>query len=407
MMNHTQHPRGVRDRNRALILRAIHRRPGLSRTDIATKVGLTDAAVSRITREMIDARLIREGGEITAVGRPGRRHVGLEIDPGGAVVLAVCLTMFEKSLSVVNLAGEVMARRDLSDIVTMPPDAIPDALCDAVLREIPRQPPALGLGVVVAGALDHALGLTTSGSLPSLIGLSLRPVLERRLAMPVRFENLGNALNVAELEDVAVGTGRDTVFLVHVALGLGSSLVIDGQPHRHDGDERLIGHVEVPGAAGQCLCGATGCLNTLVSGLGILARIDAATGTAGTMQAATGDTARHLSEAVDRANRGCPASAAIFEDAGRTLGRTLFAVMLASSPGRIILAGPVPQAASYVRGVQAGLAGAYSRTGVTPPALSVSRFSYAAATAAFAHGEFTFNVPIEPRRLATIALGAA
>ncbi|MEL6210917.1 MAG: hypothetical protein AAFR44_12210 [Pseudomonadota bacterium] len=44
---------------------------------------------------------------------------------------------------------------------------------------------------------------------------------------------------------------------------------------------------------------------------------------------------------------------------------------------------------------------------ITPTALSVSRFSYAAATAAFAHGEFTFNVPIEPRRLATIALGAA
>lgn len=387
-----QNVRSVRDHNRALILRQLHRRPGLSRSDIAGLVGLTAAAVSRITREMIDGGLIREGGEIAGAGRPGRRHVGLSIEPDGAAVMAACLTLFEKSLSVVNLAGEVVARRDLSDVVAMPPDRIPDAFTDAVRDLVSGRARVLGLGIVVAGALDHELGLTHSGSIAPLIGLPLRPMLEERLDIPVRSENLGNALNLAEAAEATSAAQGGTAMLVHVALGLGASLVIDGRPHRHRGDERLVGHIPVPGATGVCVCGAKGCLNTLVSGRGILAL------RAGKVEAAD-DGSRLLSEVITAAEAGDRALAVLFREAGLVLGRNLFAVSVAAAPDRITLAGPVPQVAAYVAGVRDGLAEAFGRTGATAPPVRVSRIGYARATEVFALEEFLLNTPLEMKRI--------
>ena len=393
-----KHVRSVRDHNRALILREIHRRPGLSRTEITERVGLTDAAVSRITREIINLGLIREGGEIDAGRRRGRRHVGLWIETDGPVVLAACLTLFDKSLSLVNLAGEIVSKRDLSEIVALAPEAIPDALARAVMEVTAGPRPVLGLGVVVAGALDHARGFAREGSITSLVGLALRPALERRLEMPVRFENLGNALNLAELEDSAAMGQGNTVMLIHVALGLGTSVVVNGQSLRHDCDERLFGHMAVAGAAELCTCGATGCLNTLVSGLGILARLDGQS-PEGDVSTGSAAVALRLLDIVSRANDGDASLTALLADAGRTLGRHLFGALVAAPPQRVILAGPIPQSVAYSEGVRTGLAEAFGRAGASPPPLGVSRFSYRAATAAFAHQEFLFNRPLELERL--------
>lgn len=378
--------KGVRDHNRSLILRQLFRRPGLSRSDIADLIGLTDAAVSRITREMIAGGIVQEGGKIADEGRPGRRHVGLSLRPRGAVVLAACLTLFEKSLVTVDMAGEVIARADLSDVINLPPDTIPRTLEEAARDLSPERSRVLGLGIVVAGALDHERGLMRAGSISSLIGVPLRSILEERLEFPVRVENLGNALNVAEgTKGTAAG---ETALLVHVALGLGASLVIDGRPHRHDGDERLIGHIQVLGATSRCVCGATGCLDTLVSGRGLLEQ-------ANIVHEEPDDAARHLSEVIAAAQAGDPAWTMLFRAAGLALGRHLFAVSVAGVPDRVTLAGPVPQVTAYAEGVRDGLSQAFARAKAMSPRLGVSTIGYGRAAAIFALEEFLLNTPLD------------
>ncbi|WP_108661013.1 ROK family transcriptional regulator [Acuticoccus kandeliae] len=388
----------VRDHNRSLILRLLHRRPGLSRSELVTLVGLTDAAVSRITREMIDAGLIVEG-VATAVGSgPGRRHVGLALAPGGATVLAACLTLFETCLSLVDLSGNVIAERSLSDHMALPADQIAEAIANEALELVSSDSKVLGLGVVVAGALDHERGLLRAASMPALVGTPFRPLLEARLKIPVQVDNLGNALNMADLGDRTGVPHKGTTMLVHVAVGLGASLVIDGRPHRHGGDERLLGHIPVVGATGLCHCGQTGCLNTLVSGYGILTRLSG--GHRPKSTASRAEDADRLSAIIRAAREGDAALNALFLEAGEVLGRHLFPVSVAAAPDRLTLAGPMAQIPAYAEGVRHGLDAAFGRAGVVPPPVRISRIGYADASRIFALEEFLLNSPIEMKRVA-------
>ncbi len=398
---HKRNVQSIRDHNRSLILRLLHRRPGLSRSELVTLVGLTDAAVSRITREMIDAGLIAEG-TATAVGSgPGRRHVGLALAPGGATVLAACLTLFETCLSLVDLSGNVLEERSLSNHMALPADEIAEAIASEALEIVSPAVKVLGLGVVVAGALDHERGLLRAASLPSLIGTPFRPLLEERLKIPVHVDNLGNALNLADSGDLAGVPQKGTTMLVHVAVGLGASLVIDGRPHRHGGDERLLGHIPVVGATGMCRCGKSGCLDTLVSGSGILSRL--AGGHRPKSVARPAEDAERLASVIRAAREGDVALNALFREAGEVLGRHLFPVSVVSAPDRLTLAGPMVQVPAYEEGVRYGLEAAFGRACVVPPPVRISRIGYADASRIFALEEFLLNSPIEIKRVAPAA----
>src|SRR5690606_38157623 len=61
--------RSVRGINRSEVLRCIEQWPGISRKEITQKIGLTDAAVSRISRELVDYGLVGEEPDPGAEGR--------------------------------------------------------------------------------------------------------------------------------------------------------------------------------------------------------------------------------------------------------------------------------------------------------------------------------------------------
>lgn len=389
-----RHVQDVRDHNRSMVLGLVSRLPGLSRSEIAAASGLTEAAVSRITRKLINSGLLLECTAAAPATGLGRRNVGLELSPGGGAVLGFCLTLFEASVELANLRGELIARRSLADHVRLPPKEAMPAIAEEARALIDLAPNVLGAGVVIAGAMQHAQGILNASSLPSLVGTPLRPVLSERLGVPVVCENLGNALNMADKSDGGDAETNGATVLVHVAIGLGMSLVIDGRPHRHDGDERALGHLPVPGATALCFCGRSGCLNTLAAGTGILSR--RATGRARTDSQALArlTDSQGLSDLVDAACHGDPDLEQVFAEAGEVLGRHLVTLCIAAAPRRITLAGPVAQVPAYQKGVQRGLDAASAHAGAPLPRLCVSRISYAAATRAFSIEEFLINSPI-------------
>ena len=65
----------LQGQNRALLLRLIHRLPGCTRAELARKTGLTKAAVTILTQQLLNAGMIRETGRVD--GRGGRRAIGL------------------------------------------------------------------------------------------------------------------------------------------------------------------------------------------------------------------------------------------------------------------------------------------------------------------------------------------
>lgn len=355
-----RHSRSVRDHNRRLILREIDKSPGISRSEITAAIGLTDAAVSRITRELIEAGVLREISQTGSASRPGRRHVGLSIVPGGGYIVCACFTLFRRSLSVVDLGGRVLRRTPISDILDLKGDEFAAALAEAVKQivadaDVPWER-VLGLAIVTAGAIDYRTGTVTSSALKGLVGIPLGQIIEARLNRPVRLETIGNALNIAELR-VNRSCGRQgTSLLIHSALAMGVSLVTDGRPHRCGFDERMIGHIPLPGGTEICDCGAIGCLITQVSGRALLrafGRGDVSDSRQRDFHAKSRE-AEELSRLLAESDRGHEKLTAALRDAGRVLGNNLFSICSAALPDRVILGGPLPQASAFVSGVEEG-----------------------------------------------------
>lgn len=393
----------VRDFNRSLVLRCIERQPGISRTEIAQRIGLTDAAVSRITREIIDCGLVAEGEQIVNSLRPGRRHVGLKINPAGGYVLAACLTLSETSLSLLSIAGKPVAQVGLPEVFTSGADDIIDAIAAkaTALRRQARVPRRriLGLGVVTGGAVSHSRGVVHISSLSSLTQVPLGPRLEEALGMPVRLETVGNALNIAHMRPHYGSQTGTTSLLIHIAIGLGASWIINGTIHRGEHDERLIGHVPIAGNNAPCVCGARGCLMTAVSGFAVLRDLHGQPPRPSRTAFIDENETASLRHAIIRANEGEAPVAALFHQAGSHLGQELFTICAVLPPDQVTLAGPVPQSAAFSTGFASGMKSSFGRAGRTPPVMAVSQIGYLRATELFALEEFLFDQSLNTKQL--------
>lgn len=383
----------VRDHNQALVLGLILRRAGLSRSEIAVRIRLTAAAVSRITRDLIDAGLVIEGAQQRPVpGQRGRRNIALLPHPRGAFFLAVSLTIADRRAALLDLAGERLGEATIPGGLPRHYPALIEAIAETSTRlldaaAVPRGR-VLGLGGVTSGAVDRAAGVILDASLDVLRGRAFARDLGARLGLPVAVDTVGRALGVAQ---ALAASGHDgpglpgATLVAHVAFGLGTALLFEGAPVRSAADERLASHVAVPGGAARCICGATGCLMTEAAGFGILKRLadDPA------RLASWADMRpRDLARAVGRANAGEGAAVAAFAAAGRVLGATLFALGASVGPQQVVLGGPVTRARPFAEASAAALAEAHRRAGLAAPRLILSATDYLSAAEKLARVEF-------------------
>lgn len=395
----------LRDHNQSLVLRHILLHSGMSRTEIATRIGLTDAAVSRITRDLIASGLVREGPEAPGEpGQRGRRHVQLEPDGRGAGFLAISLTMSDRRVSLVDLAGRRRAEASLPS--TLHPDyaalmAEVAGLARSLLTRarFPRGR-LLGVAATTAGAVDQATGRVSASSLTILQGRDVGGDLGDLLGVPVIVETVGNAFGLAEAHRAARQGGATmsgASLLVHGAFGLGVSVMLDGVPVRTGGDERLASHLPVARARHRCICGATGCLMTEAAGYGVLRQIDGTTAE-GDRQSWDDMRPEALRDAIAASRAGDPAAVRAMAVAGRALGQHLFALGAAVTPRRILLGGPLAASPPYVDGLRAGLAEVFATRAEAPPILLVSGIDYLQAAEILAVEEFALRRPLSLER---------
>lgn len=394
--------RSVRGINRSEVLRCIEQWPGISRKEITQKIGLTDAAVSRISRELVDYGLIGEEPDPSTDGKPGRRHVRLRICPGGGYVLALCLTVSGKSLTLLNLAGVPVccshiadeAVSDFAKLVRMVTQLVEDLRkqCGVPANRI------LGMAVVLSGSVNHTTGEVNLCSLGALSGKPLGSTLQEKLGTPVHVETLGNALNMAHMRTQRKVSSRQTTLLIHIAMGMGASWIVDGVPFRGEHDERAIARIPLCGADGGKETNGDSLLST-ATGYAILCKLKGMSPAPFGAKFATQFDAEELTAAISEAARGDEEMADLFRRAGMVLGGQIFSISASLLPDQITLAGPVPQVIAYQEGVAEAMKASFSERGIEPPGLSVSRIGYLRATELFALEEFLYHSPLDLKLL--------
>jgi predicted NBD/HSP70 family sugar kinase len=196
----------------------------------------------------------------------------------------------------------------------------------------------LGAGIGAPGPLDLREGILLNVlSPPSWSHFPMRQAVGDALGTRVIMDNDATAAAMGE-HWAGVGAGCDSFSYVYLGTGVGSGLVLRGQPYRGlRGNAGEIAHVQVDGAGPPCECGRNGCLGRFVTPDGLLRE---ARRTA--LEAPLTDPLPDCPETVEQlAAATYPRLIAVVDTAGDHLGRVMTEISRILDPELIVLGGPL------------------------------------------------------------------
>jgi len=256
--------------NRRIVLETIRVQGPIARGEIAKRVGLTVQTVSTIIREL-------EANGFLLGAREERRRRGfpateLSINPDGGHAIGLHVTPRGIEAALINLSGEVIARRERK-LPRLKPAAAFDAIGDLVAA-LRKQKPArgrslgrlLGLGLAMPGPFDvESMSFVGPTTLEGWSGVPIRARLAEKTGLPV-FIEVDHA--AAALGERLYGAARDIrdFYYLFFGVGLGGCMVQEGNILRGShGNAGEIGHLPMVPGGEACPCGNLGCLERYLS----------------------------------------------------------------------------------------------------------------------------------------------
>ncbi|WP_216587131.1 ROK family transcriptional regulator [Streptomyces brasiliscabiei] len=252
---------GMRRRNLSRVLHSVNAEGPLSRAAVASRIGLTRAAVSTLVDELIRSGLLEELGP-ERPGRVGRPGSALALSGRGPAGIGAEIGVDHLAVCAVDLRGEVRARAVRHGTNRgRAAEPVIDELTELVRRVVAE---AEGEGLWPAGLAVAVPGLVAGDArtvvrAPNLDwhDTDLGALLPGGL--PVTVDNEANFGGLAELW---LGEGTPSDFLhVSAEIGIGGAVVVDGRLLRGTrGFAGELGHVPVRPEGPDCACGGRGCL---------------------------------------------------------------------------------------------------------------------------------------------------
>jgi predicted NBD/HSP70 family sugar kinase len=313
----------VRRAHEERVLTLLRERGGLSRAQIAARVGLSRTTLSEITGELLSR------GAIVVVNTDSQLRAGsgrpaelLALDPHSGQFMGVDLGHNRVRVAVADAAHEIIAQGHSSYAAETPWDdrlAAAFALIDRIGRESGATYQVLqGVGVGVAG--PQPAGSPHYAAAAEAFG--------RRFAAPVLVDN--NTRFAALAEAVADGTEARDVLYVRLSDGIGGGLVVGGRlVAGRFGVAGEFGHIPADRSGDVCRCGKRGCLETVASVPAVLRACRLAT-------------LEDLAAALAAGER---TATATIERVATAVGRVLANAALILNPEQIVIGGRLISAA--------------------------------------------------------------
>ncbi|MFF9020125.1 ROK family protein [Streptomyces eurythermus] len=252
---------GMRRRNLARVMHAVSAEGSLSRAAVASRIGLTRAAVSTLVDELIRWGLLEELGP-ERPGRVGRPGSALAVSGRGPAGIGAEIGVDHLAVCAVDLRGEVRARavRRGGNRGRAPEPVIEEltALIHRVVAEAEQAElwPA-GLAVAVPGLVARDGRTVVRAPNLDWHDTDLGALLPGGWPLSV-----DNEANFGALAELWLGAGTPGDFLhVSAEIGIGAAVVVDGRLLRGKrGFAGELGHVPVRPDGPPCPCGGRGCL---------------------------------------------------------------------------------------------------------------------------------------------------
>lgn len=314
------------------VARAVLIHGPISRSALTTRLDLSPASLTRLTRPLLDRGLLIELDEV-ADGSIGRRSRPLAVAPDAGRFLGIKLTGDRLYAVHTDVRATVLDAREVAI-----GDTSPAAVCDLISAvaadlsstaphaHVGPDPALSGVGICLGGSVRH--GIIENASFLGWTDVDLVTLLNDRLDAPVTVEN--DLIALAEAERW-FGVGRDLpgFVVVTIGAGVGYALVINGQTIRTpDAGVGTGGHIPLSATGPVCADGHRGCARALLTSGSIAGQVSAALGRTVTFD-----------DVLTLADEGAPAAGTVIDDAARALGVLLSLATNLTLQSSVVLAG--------------------------------------------------------------------
>ncbi|OIJ95676.1 ROK family transcriptional regulator [Streptomyces colonosanans] len=328
---------GMRRRNLARVMHTVNAEGPLSRAAVASRIGLTRAAVSTLVDELIRSGLLEELGP-ERPGRVGRPGSSLAVSGRGPAGIGAEIGVDHLAVCAVDLRGTVRAR----------------VVRHGTNRGRPPQPVLAELTALVAQVVAEA---EREGLWPAGLAVAVPGLVARDTRTVVRAPNLDwhevdlgallpadlpptvdNEANFGSLAELWLGDDTPLDFLhVSAEIGIGGAVVVDGRLLRGTrGFAGELGHVPVHPEGPECACGGRGCLEQYAGEEAVLRAAGLTPGE------------NRVEVLAERAAQGDKEVHRALRDAGTALGIALTGAVNLLDPQAVVLGGALAALAPWL-----------------------------------------------------------
>ncbi|MEI6856179.1 ROK family transcriptional regulator [Psychrilyobacter sp.] len=252
--------------NHLAILELIRKEKEISRADIAKKVNLTPASITKITKKLIAQNILKESKIGTTSG--GRPPILLTLNSKAGYVIGINLAPGYLEGTVGTLKGEL---KEIKKI-----DLTKDVQKEEVLLSITvmidhfmkgyKDIPLYGIGLAFHGLVDSRDGVSIYAPYYGWNDFNIKKLLQMKYHTNIKVDNDVNAMAIGQKSYLRMKEHQNFI-LVNLSEGIGASIVNDNMILRGSGSVAgEIGHIVVSEKSSRrCKCGKLGCLETYIS----------------------------------------------------------------------------------------------------------------------------------------------
>ncbi|WP_339620699.1 ROK family protein [uncultured Salinibacterium sp.] len=321
-----------------VVLDLIRSGQATTRTDLISQLGWSRITLARRLDELLNAAIIVSAGQSDSRG--GRPPEEFVVNKDAGLLLAMDIGGSHSRLAITDLVSTILLEDEADIGLEHGPDDIFDWSCqvfDHMLGLLGKsRADVRGIGVGVPGPVDSASGRIASPQLNSqwadVVVKDYFPDDYRAVFAVDRDVNI-----------LAVGEHRlgwpefDDAIVLKVGMGIGCGLVLNGRVyHGGRGGAGDLAH-SPSGGAEVCLCGRTGCLDTVASGRAIKRELNA-----------LGASVRTSADIVALADSGHGGVAGLLAAAGDHIGRALLDSVALLNPSVVVVGGNIAQAGAIL-----------------------------------------------------------
>lgn len=334
----------VKSLNKHIVLDMIRFTPGgISRIELAKKLGLTRAAVTSIINDLSTVGMVRDAA---FAHNGGRRAVMLELVPSQGYVVGVDMGATHIMAMVADYSSKVLREKEITIDIAKGPEVCIKQI-DRIVRQVileaglqMKDVDSVGLGV--PGPVVAERGVVSAP--PIMPGWDNYPIRSTLEGLWGCYVHLNNDAELGVLGEWAYGVGRghENLAYIKVGTGVGAGLMFKSNIYQGTtGSAGEIGHITINENGPRCSCGNYGCLEAFAGGQAVVKKAYEELGKGRKSQlVGFGDFYQiTIQDIISAARQGDLLSQQIIAQAGGYLGTAIASLVNLFNPSMVVIGG--------------------------------------------------------------------